>query len=357
MPQLLDPFPLTKNITLPNRIVMAPTTTKGATVNGTETDADIAYYRRRSQAAGMLITGAGLVDPLGEKFSYQLALDDDSKLPGLTKLAKACHAHGSVAIAQLYHAGVNANIAYQKFGKCVGPSAKSFHQLDHPVTELSDADVEAVIGRFAQAAKRALQAGFDGVELHGAYGHLIQQFFSPYSNHRSGKFAAGPAFALAVLAAVKAAAQAVGKPDAVIGYRLTQSETHADGVGYTIADTLKLVDQLCTAGITYIHATEPTDGQALRDAIASRAAFIYVPGATDLAQAQAGLEYGDLVAMSHAIVTEPDFAKKLAAGEADQLHFTITSRSQAEDLALPPRMIPWLLGNGPTIAGMQHIND
>ncbi len=355
MTNLLTPYSLTPTITLANRVVMAPTTTKGATSDGFETPADLAYYRRRSQAAGLLITGACLVSPLGEKFTYQMALDSDAKLPGMTRLAEAMHAGHAKAVVQLYHAGVNADSAWRKYHQCVGPSARQFHQLDHPVTALDDAGVLQVIQDFADATTRALQAGFDGVELHGAYGHLLQQFFSPYSNQRTDRWAAGPAFSLAVLAACKQAAKAAGKPEAIIGYRLTQSETHEDGAGYTIADTLKLIDALADAGITYIHATEPTDGPAMRKQIADRCALIVVPGATDLTTAEAGLASGDLVALSHAIVTEPDFASKLAAAKADQLHFTVTSRAQLADLALPPHMLPWLLGNGPTIQGLNTV--
>ncbi|WP_461215494.1 oxidoreductase [Lacticaseibacillus sp. GG6-2] len=355
MTNLLDPYELTPHITLANRVVMAPTTTKGATGDGFETPADLAYYRRRSQAAGLLITGACLVSPLGEKFTYQMALDTDAKIPGMTRLAEAMHAGGAKAVVQLYHAGVNAGSAWQKYHQCVGPSARHFHQIDYPITELDDAGVLQVIQDFADATTRALKAGFDGVELHGAYGHLPQQFFSHYSNLRTDRWQAGPAFSLALLAACQKAAAAAGKPDAIIGYRLTQSEMHADGVGYTIDDTLALIDALAAAGVTYINATEPTDGEAMRNTIAGRCALIYVPGATNLQEAEAGLAFGDLVAMSHAIVTEPDFAKKLAAGDATQLHFTVTSKAQLEDLALPPHMLPWMLGNGPTIAGLNAV--
>lgn len=349
---LNQPLKLNNGVVLPNRVAMAPMTTKGANWDGVVDQNDERYFARRAGAAGLLITGATAVSELGEKFPYQQSLYADRFIPGLTAEAKAMKSQGNKAIVQLYHAGVNAQVSFEKLHKVVGPSAVAFHQVSGEVTELSENDVWQVVAQFGAATKRAIAAGFDGVEIHGAFGHLLQQFFSPYSNKRTdywgGTLEKRMRFPLAVVKKVQEVAQAAGQADFIIGYRITSTEQHEDGIGYSIADTLQLIDQLAATGLDYIHATEPDFDQQIKAQIDGRTAFITIAHTTSVAAANAALANADVVAMARELIAEPDFATKLAANQA--IATAITSDQQATDLDLPPRMLTWLIG--PTGGGL-----
>ncbi|MFC6169608.1 oxidoreductase [Loigolactobacillus jiayinensis] len=360
MNSLNQPLTLNNGVVLSDRVVMAPMTTKGANWDGVIDQNDTRYFTRRAGAAGLLITGATAVSELGEKFPYQQSLYDDHFIPGLAAEAKAMKAHGNKAVVQLYHAGVNAQVSFEKLHKVVGPSAVAFHQVAGAVTELTEDEVWQVVAQFGAAAKRALAAGFDGVEIHGAFGHLLQQFFSPYSNKRTdywgGTLAKRMRFPLEVVKSVQAAV--ANKPDFIIGYRITSTEKHTDGAGYDIDETLQLIDQLAETGINYIHATEPDFNQQIKAQINGRTAFITIAHSTSVAEADAALANADLVAMARELIAEPDFADKLAHDQ--DVETAITSAQQASDLALPPRMVTWLIGpdgGGLVPAGKKYLVD
>lgn len=346
MNELKQTLKLNNGVVLPNRVVMAPMTTKGASWDGIVDQNDVQYFARRAGAAGLLITGATAVSELGEKFPYQQSIYADRFIPGLTAEAKAMKSRGNKAIVQLYHAGVNAQVSFEKLHKVVGPSAVAFHQVSGDITELSENEVWQVVAQFGAATQRAIEAGFDGVEIHGAFGHLLQQFFSPYSNQRSdywgGTLEKRMRFPLAVVKKVQEVVQAADKSDFIIGYRITSTEKHADGIGYDIAETLQLIDQLAATGLDYIHVTEPDFDQQIKAQINGRTALITIAHTTSVASAAAALANADLVAMARELIAEPDFAAKLATKQA--VATAITSDQQATDLDLPPRMLTWLIG-------------
>lgn len=346
MNKLMQPLKLNNGVILPNRLVLAPMTTKGASWDGIVDQNDTRYFARRAGAAGLLITGATAVSALGEKFPYQQSIYADRFIPGLTAEAQAVQAQGNKAVVQLYHAGVNAQVSFEKSQQVVGPSAKIFHQVNGPITELSEAGVWQVVAQFGAATQRALTAGFAGVEIHGAFGHLLQQFFSSYSNQRTdywgGTLEKRMRFPLAVVKKVQEVAQAADRSDFIIGYRITSTEQHEDGVGYDIAATLQLIEQLVAAGVTYINVTEPDFAQQIKAQINGRAALITIDHTTNVASATTALAHTDLVAMARELIAEPDYATKLAA--AQPIATAITSAQQALDLALPPRMLSWLIG-------------
>jgi 2,4-dienoyl-CoA reductase-like NADH-dependent reductase (Old Yellow Enzyme family) len=361
MNELKQKLKLNNGVVLPNRVVMAPMTTKGASWDGIIDQNDVQYFGRRAGAAGLLITGATAVSELGEKFPYQQSIYADRFILGLTAEAKAMKSRGNKAIVQLYHAGVNAQVSFEKLHKVVGPSAVALHQVAGAITELSEADVWQVVDQFGAATKRALAAGFDGVEIHGAFGHLLQQFFSPYSNQRSdywgGTLEKRMRFPLAVVKRVQEVVQAADKSDFIIGYRITSTEKHTDGIGYDIAETLQLIDQLAATRLDYVHVTEPDFDQQIKEQINGRTALITIAHTTSVASAAAALANTDLVAMARELIAEPDYATKLTA--AQPIATAITSAQQALNLALPPRMLGWLIGpNGDGLVpqGKQYLS-
>jgi len=170
-----------KGLTFRNRIVMPPMQTGRATVEGAVTDRLISFYVRRSAALGLLIVEHAYVSPYGKLSPKQLGIYDDGLIGGLEKLAGSIHAVGTPVVVQITHAG---GVANKKVigAEPAGPSATG------KTRELTGGDIEALAEEFAAAAQRAIKVGFDGVELHGAHGFLLNQFFSPLLNKRADEY-------------------------------------------------------------------------------------------------------------------------------------------------------------------------
>ena len=180
MAGLLDPLKV-KDLVFRNRIVMPPMQTGRATLKGAVTDRLIKFYVRRSAALGLLIVEHSYVSASGKLSPKQLGIYDDTLIDGLKKLTGAIQEVGTPVVVQITHAG---GIANQKIIgiEPVGPSATGKSR------ELTRNEIEALVEEFAMAADRAVKAGFDGVELHGAHGFLLNQFFSPLFNKRRDEF-------------------------------------------------------------------------------------------------------------------------------------------------------------------------
>jgi 2,4-dienoyl-CoA reductase-like NADH-dependent reductase (Old Yellow Enzyme family) len=177
---LLDPLEV-KGLTFRNRIVMPPMQTGRATVKGAVTDRLVNFYVRRSTALGLLIVEHCYVSSSGKLSPKQLGIYDDELIGGLERLSGRIHAAGTPVVVQITHAGGVAN--REVIGaEPAGPSATG------KTRELTRSEIEALVEDFAVAAERAIKAGFDGVELHGAHGFLLNQFFSPLVNKRGDEY-------------------------------------------------------------------------------------------------------------------------------------------------------------------------
>jgi NADPH2 dehydrogenase len=178
--KLLDSLEV-KGLTFRNRIVMPPMQTGRATVEGAVTDRLIGFYARRSAALGLLIVEHAYVSRFGKLSPKQLGIYDDSLIFGLEKLAGSIHAVGTPVVVQITHAG---GVANEKLieTKPSGPSATG------KTRELTVDEIASIVEEFTTAARRAIEAGFDGVELHGAHGFLLNQFSSPLLNKRRDEY-------------------------------------------------------------------------------------------------------------------------------------------------------------------------
>jgi NADPH2 dehydrogenase len=177
---LLDSLKV-KDTTLRNRIVLPPMQTGRATFEGEVTSRLINFYVLRSAAIGLPIVEHCYVSPAGKIGPKQLGIYSDSLTDGLKKLAAAIHAVGAPAVVQISHAG---GVANEKVigTKPAGPSERG------KTRALTIDELDAIADDFKLAAERAVKAGFDGVELHGAHGYLLNQFFSPLLNKRDDEF-------------------------------------------------------------------------------------------------------------------------------------------------------------------------
>jgi len=175
------------NMRIRNRTVMPPMGTNLASETGAVTQSMIHYYRERAKGGvGLIITEINSVDsPQGYAIPNQLSIHDNSYIAGHNELVEAVKEHGAKIITQLHHAG-RQTTPENTFGlQPVAPSAIPDPFLKVVPRELTTSEIEEIIEKFIKAAIRSQNAGYDGVELHGAHGYLIGQFMSPFSNKRT----------------------------------------------------------------------------------------------------------------------------------------------------------------------------
>jgi len=177
---LLEPLEV-KGLLLKNRIVMPPMYSGLAGFDGVVTDEVIKHYVQRSKALGLLVVEHTFVVVAGKMAERQLGIYDNRLIAGLEGLSSRVHATGTPVVIQLNHAGRRAN----KELTSIDPVAPSANET---ARELRGEEIEDLIDAFSMAAERAMKAGFDGVEVHGAHGFLINQFFSPLTNQRRDRY-------------------------------------------------------------------------------------------------------------------------------------------------------------------------
>ena len=196
MPGLFDPITIA-GLTLKNRIVLPPMGTRRATPDGAITEVHLAHYAARAQAGvGLVIIEHSYIAKQGRFVRQQIGVHDDSLIPGLRSLAEAVRQAGAAVCLQINHAGAMAQreiIGEQPVApSAVLPSrwtAPSQEPTDREVPRpLAREEVKGIVDLFAKAAERAVAAGFDAVEVHGAHGYLLSEFASPLTNQRADEY-------------------------------------------------------------------------------------------------------------------------------------------------------------------------
>lgn len=190
---ILNPLTLPKGAVLKNRLVMAPMTTCTGYFDGGVTSDLVEYYRVRAGSIGTVIVECCFIDNRGPAFPGALGIDSDNKIAGLAKIAHAIKSEGSKAILQIYHGGRMVEPALIGGKTPVAPSAIAAPRDGATKPQaLTAEEVDVMITKFGDAVNRAIKAGFDGVEIHGANTYLIQQFYSltPTSATTNGAAAA-----------------------------------------------------------------------------------------------------------------------------------------------------------------------
>ncbi len=342
-------------LTLKNRIAMAPMTRTWSPGNVPNSKV-VEYYRRRAEGGvGLIITEGTFVDhPAASGYPNVPAFYGEDALAGWKKVVDAVHAEGGKIAPQLWHVGGIRRPGVQPGGDTPGHSpsgmARPGKVSGHAMTQQ---DIDDVVAAFAKAAADAQRIGFDAVELHGAHGYLIDQFFWDGTNQRQdgygGDLAARSRFALEIVRAVRAA---VG-PDFPIIFRFSQwkQQDYSARLCET-PDALKaFLVPLADAGVDIFHCStrrfwEPEfDGSDLNLAgwarkltgkptitvgsVGLNADFLPEGGFVDFQEAQpASIENllermerdeFDLVAVGRALIANPDWANQVAVGKFDQL--------------------------------------
>ncbi|MBR4877858.1 MAG: hypothetical protein IKU14_09115, partial [Rhodocyclaceae bacterium] len=249
MPEILDSYTFNNGAVAKNRLAVAPMTHWSSDPQGHATAEELAYIRPRAEGFGLFIAAATAVNAQSRAFVGEPNACTDGDIAHLKKVADTIHAGGALAILQLHHGGKETLADATEGLGVVAPSADA----EKNAREITPAEIQQTIADFGAAARRAMAAGFDGVEIHGANNYLLQQFVSPHHNHRTDEYGGSLEnrlrFPLAVLDSVQAACQ--DNPRFIIGYRLTPEEAFEDGI--TMTDTLALVEALARRKPQYIH--------------------------------------------------------------------------------------------------------
>ncbi len=350
---LIDNISLTSGQELKNRLVMAPMTTQSAYFDGSITEELIKYYAERSGTAGTIIVESAFVEDKGRGFFGALGIDHDDKIQGLSRLAQAIKNKGSKALIQIYHAGRMAWPEMNGGATPISASAVAALRPNAPVpTEMTHQEILEMVEAFANGVRRAIQAGFDGVELHGANTYLLQQFFSPHSNRRQdawgGSIEKRAKFPLEVLKAAQAVKQEENAQDFIIGYRFSPEELEEPGIHFE--DSMFLLNSLAEVGLDYVHFSmgaylrssiintndlEPTINKytAQRSEKLAQVPVMGVGGIMQKADAEKALEAGyDLLAVAKGFLVETDWA---AAIMADKVIPTFADIHDREKLIIP----------------------
>lgn len=358
--QFLEPFTLKNGTRLKNRLAMAPMTTKSSFYNGALTHDEIAYYRMRTGGVGLVITGAMTVSELGKGFEGGASIASDAYLPQLKGLASAIKVNGTKAIVQLFHAGRKSTTAILRGEQPVSASAIAAEWPPNSETprELSQTEIETIIEEFGEATHRAIEAGFDGVEIHGANTYLIQQFFSPHANRRTDKWGGSRQnrmqFALAILDKVQEVIQRSGKKEFIMGYRLSPEELENPGI--RLEDSLFFASQI-KERLDYLHLSigsfnrsslnNKEDKKPLltyfKEAVGDTIPVMTVGTIKTPEDAQAAMTLGaDFVALGRTLLSEPKWVQKVEANDLANLRLSL-SPVDLEDLAIPAGMQDYLL--------------
>lgn len=236
---LFTPFSL-KELLLKNRIVMPPMCMYRAGNDGIVTEWHMLHYGTRAVGqVGLIIVEATGIEPRGRISNRDLGIWEDGHISGLKKLVEIVHAQGAKVAIQLAHAGRKSEV---QDTIPVAPSALAFNEEYKMPAELSTEEIQEVIAKFSAAARRAVQAGFDAIEIHGAHGYLINQFLSPLTNLRKDEYGGSPENRVRFLDEVLEAIHAVIPERMPLIVRVSAEEYHQDGNGtQDIAAMLKLV--------------------------------------------------------------------------------------------------------------------
>ncbi|MFD2329078.1 NADH-dependent flavin oxidoreductase [Cohnella sp. GCM10020058] len=352
---IFSSFRFPSGVTVDNRIAMAPMTLMASQANGEVTENELAYYDLRSQGTGLLFTSSALVSQSGKLGENGFGIDDDDLLPGLKKMASVIRKNGTKAFVQLFHGGRLSTPVLLPDGQALSASAVAAEREGAAVPRaMTEAEIETVIDDFAQAARRAIEAGFDGVELHGANGFLLQQFFSPHSNRREdhwgGTLEKRMNFPLELIRRVKDTVAKHAVTPFAVGYRISPEENENPGI--TMADTLQFVEVLAEQGLDFIHVSvdrfwapprrEEGIGKSrivmIQERVGDRIPVIGVGGLwtpEDVVQALAtGIP---LVGLGRAMLLNPDWVEKVRTGRQADIT-TMLSRSSQKTLRIPDVM-------------------
>lgn len=348
---LFKSYTLNNGVTVKNRLTVAPMTHFASNEDGSISDEERLFLQGRAEGFGTFITAATLVSPEGKAFIGQPEAVGDKDLPSLREVAGIIKGQGAKAILQIHHGG-NLSLKELLGGKdVVAPSADE----KSGARALTEDEITGLIAAFGNATRLAIQAGFDGVEIHGANNYLIQQFYSAQTNLRNDQWGGSQEnrmrFPLAVVDAVAAAKKNYGSDDFILGYRFSPEEPGERGL--TMADTFALIDGLVEKPLQYLHVslwdfykkvrrgadTSLTRMQLLHQRIGGKLPLM---GVGNLFTANQILEasltgWAEFIAVGKTVMMNPDLAELIISGREDEI-ITAIDPDKADHYRIPANL-------------------
>ncbi|BAC97627.1 NADH:flavin oxidoreductase [Vibrio vulnificus YJ016] len=334
MSKLFEPTQL-KHLDLQNRVVMAPMTRARTSQPGNIPNAMMATYYKQRASAGLIISEATQISDDSQGYSFTPGVYTDEQVAGWKSVTQAVKSQDAAMFCQLWHVGRVSHPVFQKGEQPIAPSALAPVETKVWIADeqgngnmvdcvepraMTQDDIDRVVSDFSYAAKRAIEAGFDGVEIHGGNGYLIDQFLRTNSNHRTDQYGGSRENRIRfLLQVVDAVSQAIGADK--VGVRLAPFITFKDMNCPDIVPTiLEASKQLQARDIAYLHLSEadwedaPEIPESFR--IELREYFtntIIVAGSYTQARADEVLKkgYADLVAFGRPFVSNPDLVARL----------------------------------------------
>ena len=328
-----------------NRIVLPPLTTNYGTPDGHVTDEIIRFYKERSRDIGLVIVEASAVRADGRIVPNSLGLWEDGQVPGMARLVKTIKELGAAAVVQINHAGAR---CMPLGGDMQGASPSGFvFRTDNDPFTMSPSQIDQMVTDFAAAAERAAEAGYDGVEVHGAHFYLISQFLSPLTNQRDDRYG-GDALGRATIAieVVRAIRKRLDKKYPII-FRLNGVEK-VEG-GQTVEDAITISRLLRDEGVDVLDVSlisrgswKEVDGQrifagssplskkepggatipltvAMREAVDIPVIAVGKLGDGNVAEDTARNTQIDLIAIGRQMIADPDTATKILSGKSSEI--------------------------------------
>jgi len=327
--------------------------------------AELDYMARRSKGVGLALTAVTYVTPNGKGFQGQFGAEHDDRLESLKTLAEAIRSGGARAVLQIFHAGYQAlpelvNNDVVSASTVPPPTSPFRSDTPVPVRALTREEIQDIVLDFGQTTRRAIEAGFDGVEIHGANGYLIQQFMSSHSNRRTDEWGGSMGnrlrFPLAVIEEVKRVVATHAPGPFLVGYRFSPEEAHEQGL--TMHDALNLVEALRDQDLDYVHvslseyAGQPRRGDDLErsrleqiaERLGTQTPLIAVGNVWSPEDAIQALHLGaSFVALGRALLLDPEWVQKVEAGRSQDIQTTVSIHDRAA-LTLPEPLWERLTG-------------
>ena len=322
---LFQPYAIGK-LELRNRFLRSATWDGTASATGAVTDKSLAIYRRLGKGGiGLIVTGYAFVSQQGQSSRGQYGVYSDDMIPGLRHLVQVVHEGGGRIALQIVHGGINSNILASKGITLLAVSKRAYDSRLH--REMTDEEVEAVVTDFVSAAKRAVEAGFDAIQLHGAHGFLMSQFLSPLFNSRTDKWGGNAdnrrRFHLEVIRRIRRTID----PDFPLLIKFGVKDDQEGGL--SLSEGIETARQMAAIGIDAIEvsagvgassqASGMGEGESTpfkeRAGVVKRAVtvpVVLVGGIRSLDKAQEIVERGDadLISMSRPFIREPDLINR-----------------------------------------------
>ncbi|MGE0668300.1 MAG: alkene reductase [Sphingomonadales bacterium] len=326
MPTLFDPIDIGP-LRLPNRIIMAPLTRARAGASRVPNDLMRDYYVQRA-SAGLILTEATSVEPMGVGYADTPGIWSDDQVEGWKRIVDAVHAAGGRIALQLWHVGRISHPMFLDGDEPIAPSAVAADghvSLVRPKAAfptpraLETSEIPGIVEAFRNGARNAQRAGFDGVEIHGANGYLVDQFLQTASNHRSDGYGGSIENRARLMLEVADAVASVWGADRVGMHLAPRGDAHSMGDDDPAATFGYVASELGRRGIAYLCVREYVGENRIGPQLKQKFGGVYIANERfTFETAQAALDAGeaDAVAFGQLFIANPDLPRRFAENAA-----------------------------------------